>query len=117
MIEKPIEKPSGGAPETREPAWDPTPPVRPPLGVELIYRSEAALLVAYSTYLVKGQLPVETAKPQARMGMGSWFLAGMVVVALFGIITLVRRRKTRMRASIPDFTGAQDLKPVLAERH
>ena len=61
--------------------------------------------------------PVETAKPQARMGMGSWFLAGMVVVALFGIITLVRRRKTRMRASIPDFTGAQDLKPVLAQRH
>jgi CheY-like chemotaxis protein len=49
--------------EPREPAWDPTPPVRPPLTVELIYRSEAALLVAYSTHLVKGQLPVETASP------------------------------------------------------
>jgi len=61
--------------------------------------------------------PLATTKPQTRMGVGSWFLAGIVVVALFGIITLVRRRKTRMRASIPDFTGAQDLKPVLAERH
>jgi len=40
--------------EPREPNWDPTPPVRPPLGIELIYRSEAALLVAYSTHLVKG---------------------------------------------------------------
>jgi Tfp pilus assembly protein PilZ len=51
--------------EPREPAWDPTPPVRPPLGVELTYRSEAALLVAYSTYLVKGQLPIETSTPFA----------------------------------------------------
>jgi CheY-like chemotaxis protein/Tfp pilus assembly protein PilZ len=49
--------------EPREPLWDPTPPVRPPLGVELTYRSEAALLVAYSTYLVKGQLPIDTASP------------------------------------------------------
>jgi len=61
--------------------------------------------------------PLATTKPQTRMGVGSWFLAGIVVVALFGIITLVRRRKTRMRASIPDFTGAQDLKPILAQRH
>ena len=37
--------------------------MRPPLGLELTYRSEAALLVAYSTYLVKGQLPIETANP------------------------------------------------------
>lgn len=49
--------------EPREPTWDPTPPVRPPLGVELTYRSEAALLVAYSTHLVKGQLPIETPSP------------------------------------------------------
>jgi CheY-like chemotaxis protein/Tfp pilus assembly protein PilZ len=63
MIEKPNDKPSDKGAEPREPAWDPTPPVRPPLTVELTYRSEAALLVAYSTYLVKGQLPVETASP------------------------------------------------------
>lgn len=55
--------PNGKTPEPREPAWDPTPPVRPPLGIELTYRSEAALLVAYSTHLVKGQLPVETTAP------------------------------------------------------
>ncbi len=67
MNEKPGEKAGGngdgrGA-EPREPAWDPTPPVRPPLGVELTYRSEAALLVAYSTHLVKGQLPIDTISP------------------------------------------------------
>ena len=37
--------------------------MRPPLGVELTYRSEAALLVAYSAYLVKGQLPIDTTSP------------------------------------------------------
>ncbi len=54
---------SGEPREPREPIWDPTPPVRPPLGLELTYRSEASLLVAYSTYLVKGQLPIDTANP------------------------------------------------------
>jgi len=56
-------KPNEKGSEPREPLWDPTPPVRPPLGVELTYRSEAALLVAYSTYLVKGQLPIEMTDP------------------------------------------------------
>ncbi len=60
---------------------------------------------------------VEETKPQARMGIGSWFLAGIVVVALFGIFTLMRRRISRRQSSIPDFTAGQDLKPVLAERH
>ena len=57
------EKPADKGAEPREPTWDPMPPVRPPLGVELTYRSEAALLVAYSTHLVKGQLPIDTATP------------------------------------------------------
>jgi CheY-like chemotaxis protein len=56
-------KPNEKGTEPREPLWDPTPPVRPPLGIELTYRSEAALLVAYSTYLVKGQLPIEMTDP------------------------------------------------------
>ena len=83
----------------------------PPVGAPLA--SVAPAPPAASIVVVD---PLATTKPQTRMGMGSWFLAGMVVVALFGIITLVRRRKTRMRASIPDFTGAQDLKPVLVQR-
>ena len=61
--------------------------------------------------------PLEATKSQPRTGMGTWFLAGIVVAALFGMITLLRRRKSRSQASIPDFTGAQDLKPVLASRH
>jgi CheY-like chemotaxis protein len=63
MNDKPADKGTDKGAEPREPAWDPTPPVRPPLTVELTYRSEAALLVAYSTHLVKGQLPVETPTP------------------------------------------------------
>ena len=65
MSEKPGDKIGDKGNEPREPLWDPTPPVRPPLGVELTYRSEAALLVAYSTHLVKGQLPIETTEPFA----------------------------------------------------
>lgn len=61
--------------------------------------------------------PLEATKSQTRMGIGGWFLAGIVIVALFGMISLIRRRKSRSRASIPDFTGAQELKPVLAQRH
>ena len=60
--------------------------------------------------------PVEATKSQPRTGMGSWILGGIVVAALFGMITLIRRRKSRSRTSIPDFTGAQELKPVLAQR-
>jgi CheY-like chemotaxis protein len=63
MNDKPADKGTDKGAEPREPTWDPTPPVRPPLTVELTYRSEAALLVAYSTHLVKGQLPVETPTP------------------------------------------------------
>ena len=61
--EKANDKANDKGAEPREPLWDPTPPVRPPLGIELTYRSEAALLVAYSAYLVKGQLPVDTNSP------------------------------------------------------
>jgi len=61
--------------------------------------------------------PVEKSESPARMGVGSWFLAGVVVVALFGMITLLRRRNARRETAIPDFTAGQDLKPVLAERH
>jgi len=97
----PAELETAQAPPAAAPIAAPLPSIAPP--------PAAASVVAVD--------PLATTKPQTRMGVGSWFLAGIVVVALFGIITLVRRRKTRMRASIPDFTGAQDLKPVLAQRH
>ena len=38
--------------------------------------------------------PLEATKSQPKMGIGGWFLAGIVVVALFGMITLIRRRKS-----------------------
>jgi CheY-like chemotaxis protein len=49
------------APKT--PVWDGTPPARPPLSVDLTYRSGAALLITYATQLIKGQLVVETSRP------------------------------------------------------
>ena len=60
--------------------------------------------------------PLATTKSQTRMGPGSWFFNGMVVVAMFGIMTMVRRRRLRSPTSIRDFTGAHDLKPVLVQR-
>ncbi len=40
-----------------------TPPARPPVTVELGYRSNASLLVAYATQLVKSELTVKTELP------------------------------------------------------
>ena len=77
--------------EPREPIWDPTPPVRPPLGLELTYRSEAALLVAYSTYLVKGQLPIETANPfPSGTTLGIRLVTPTTSVALAGVVAWSR---------------------------
>jgi cytoskeletal protein RodZ len=52
---------------------------------------------------------VEETKSQTTMGLGGWLLAGIAVAALFGIITLIRRRRTQRRTSIVD------LSPVLPE--
>ena len=60
-------------------------------------------------------LTEETASERT-MGIGGWLLAGLAVAALFILITLYRRRKSNRKTSIPDFTGAQDLKPLLARR-
>ena len=71
--------------------WDPTPPVRPPLGLELTYRSEAALLVAYSTYLVKGQLPIETANPfPSGTTLGIRLLTPSTSISLAGVVAWTR---------------------------
>jgi Tfp pilus assembly protein PilZ len=79
--------------EPREPAWDPTPPVRPPLGVELTYRSEAALLVAYSTYLVKGQLPIETSAPfSSGTPMAIRLLAASTTINMAGVVAWSREQ-------------------------
>jgi CheY-like chemotaxis protein len=77
--------------EPREPAWDPTPPVRPPLAVELTYRSEAALLVAYSTYLVKGQLPIETTTPfSSGTPLGLRLMAPTTTINMAGVVAWSR---------------------------
>ena len=59
-------------------------------------------------------LPVET---KTTMGIGGWLLAGIVVAALFGGITLIRRRKTRSRTSIVEGANLTlDLEPVPVPR-
>jgi hypothetical protein len=57
----------------------------------------------------------ETAS-ERKMGVGGWLLAGFAVASLVILITLYRRRQSKRKTSIPDFTDAQDLKPALAER-
>jgi outer membrane biosynthesis protein TonB len=60
---------------------------------------------------------VEETKFQTTMGIGGWLLAGIAVAALAGIITLLRRRQTKRRTSIVDFTTVSPkLKPALAPR-
>jgi hypothetical protein len=57
---------------------------------------------------------VEESKSQTTMGIGGWLLAGMAVAGLAGIITMVRRRKTKKRSSIVDFTTVSpELKPAV----
>ena len=60
------------------------------------------------------------AKSDRTMGLGGWVLFGIVVVALFGGITLVRRRRATVRhRSITDFsptTAELELQPALARR-
>ena len=58
----------------------------------------------------------EEARSERSMGIGGWLLAGLVVASLFALITLYRRRKAKKVTSIPDFTGAQELKPLVAPR-
>ena len=56
-------------------------------------------------------------KVERKMGIGGWLIAGVVVAALFGVITLFRRRRTLRRSSIPDFTAlSPELDPALVTR-
>ena len=88
--------------EPREPAWDPTPPVRPPLGVELTYRSEAALLVAYSTHLVKGQLPIETTTPfSTGTPLAIRLVAASTTINMAGVVAWSREEASRILKSTP----------------
>jgi hypothetical protein len=53
----------------------------------------------------------------AEMGIGGWFLAGIALVALAGIISMIRRRKTKTETAIVDFTTiSPELKPTVAPR-
>lgn len=61
----------------------------------------------------------DVTKSQTTMGVGGWLLFGIGVVFLFGIITVIRRRRTQTQRqpSIVDFANAPaQLAPVLAPR-
>ena len=51
------------------------------------------------------------------MGLGGWLLAGVVVAAMVGIITLLRRRRTVRKTSIMGLAASSpDLIPVPVSR-
>ena len=51
------------------------------------------------------------------MGIGGWLLAGIVVVAMFGLITWFRRRRTQRKTSIVEFPQfSPELKPLPVSR-
>lgn len=54
---------------------------------------------------------------RASMGLGGWLLAGVVVAAMVGIITLLRRRRTVRKTSIMGLAASSpDLIPVPVSR-
>jgi hypothetical protein len=54
----------------------------------------------------------------AEMGIGGWFIAGIALVALAGIISMIRRRKTKTETSIVDFTAiSPELKAPVTPRN
>ena len=61
----------------------------------------------------------EEAVPQKKLGIGSWILFGVGLVALAGIATKFLRRRVQTPTAIPDFTGSSrlpDLKPAPVPR-
>ena len=58
------------------------------------------------------ETPVEKTASPASMGIGGWILAGMVLAAMFGVMTLLRRRMQSKNAVVefPQF----ELKPLPA---
>lgn len=61
-----------------------------------------------------GVVNAEAAPSPREMGTGGWILFALVVVALFGIITLIRNRRPRSRTSIVDHeTPSPEMQPAL----
>ncbi len=59
----------------------------------------------------------ESTEPQTGMGIGGWLLAGIVVVAMVGLITWFRRRRTQRKISIVEFPQfSPELKPLPVSR-
>lgn len=89
------------------------PPANPPAAPPAVLKPAAALKPA-------GDPVSPEAKSDRTMGLGGWVLFGIGVVALFGGITLVRRRRATVRhRSITDFsptTAELKLQPALARR-
>ncbi len=59
----------------------------------------------------------ESTEPQTSLGIGGWLLAGIAVVAMVGLITWFRRRRTQRKISIVEFPQfSPELKPLPVSR-
>ena len=61
------------------------------------------------------ETPTEGTEFQTSMGIGGWLLAGIVVAAMVGLITFLRRRWMQKKITIPQFPDFE-LKPVPVRR-
>jgi hypothetical protein len=77
----------------------------------------AILLIAVAGIALAQDASPAAPPPQNSMGMGAWFIAGIALVLLAGIISMIRRRKTKTETAIVDFTTiSPELKPTVAPR-
>jgi uncharacterized membrane protein len=77
----------------------------------------AILLIAVAGVALAQDASPAPPPPQNSMGMGAWFLAGVALVLLAGIISMIVRRKAKTETAIVDFTTiSPELKPAPAPR-
>ena len=75
----------------------------------------AILLIAVAGIALAQDASPAPPPPQNSMGLGAWFFAGVALVLLAGIISMIVRRKTKTEPSIVDFmTISPDVKPTPA---
>ncbi len=77
----------------------------------------AILPIAVSGIALAQEASPAPPPPQNDFGSGAWFIAGIAVVVLAAIISMIRRRQAKTPPAIVDFTTiSPDVKPTPASR-
>ena len=112
-VEKPVAKPAIEATEAYGPK--PMPAAAPVAAASTAPAESNAPPPAAKSVIV--ETPADRSETRASMGIGSWLLAGMVVAAMVGLITLLRRRRTLTKPSVVEFPAFGEFKSVPVTRN